>query len=276
MTAVSALAVVLSIASPAPAHAEPAYAEYVALGDSYASGPGIPEQKVPECERSDHNYAHLLAEALQPASFTDVTCGRATTEHLTSSQKAGVPPQFEALGPDTDLVTLTIGGNDAGFMTSIGTCALLAFGEWWSNPCQKHFTAGGTDQVEARIGAAAAKLDTAIEGIRARSPRARIVLTGYLRLTPDSGGCWPFLPFAPGDIPWVTAKQKSLNDMIEERAEDAGVMVVDPYEASTGRDACKSANVRWNEPTLGGTAPAHPNAAGMAAMAELIEAELNG
>ncbi|GAA0956982.1 SGNH/GDSL hydrolase family protein [Actinocorallia libanotica] len=265
-------ALALTAALQAPAEADTAFQKYVALGDSYASGPGIPTQVVPGCERSDHNYAHVLAEALEPAEFTDATCGGATTAALTTSQKEGVPPQLDAVTADTDLVTLTIGGNDVGFVDIFTSCALLTFGEWWSNPCQKRYTAGGTDQMEAKIAATAPKIDSAIRAIRARAPQAEIVVTGYLRIVPDSGGCWPALPFAPGDVPWLAAKQRSLNQMIKSRAEANGAVGVDPFQASTGHDACKSAAVRWTEPSLGSaTSPAHPNANGMAAVANLIE-----
>ncbi|GAB2843786.1 SGNH/GDSL hydrolase family protein [Actinocorallia aurea] len=266
---------VLLLTAPTSAAAAAPVQEYVALGDSYASGPGIPTQVAPECERSDHNYAHQLAASLDPAVFTDATCGGATTAALTSSQKEGVPPQLDALTTSTDLVTLTIGGNDVGFIDVFTTCALLTFGEWWGNPCQRWHSPGGVDAIDQKIAALAPKLDQAVQQIRTRSPHARIVLTGYLRIVPDSGGCWPALPFAAGDVPWLAAKQKALNTMITQRAEANGAIGVDPYAASTGHDACKGPAVRWTEPSLGGSSPAHPNTAGMAAMADLIEAALS-
>ncbi|WP_030925109.1 SGNH/GDSL hydrolase family protein [Streptosporangium amethystogenes] len=267
-------ALAIPLLFPAPVNAAPAI-KYVARGDSYASGPSLATQVAPECERSDHNYPHLLAAALGVRSFADASCGGATTAAFTSSQKSGVPPQFDMLAPDTDLVTVTIGGNDAGILTDLGTCGVLALGEWWSNPRQKHFISGGVDQIETKIAAAAGKVGQAIRDIRARAPHATIVVAGYLRLVPDGGGCWPWLPFAPGDVPWVTAKQQSLDAMLQTQAEVNGALAVNPYQASTGHDACKPVGVRWTEPTLGTHyGPAHPNVDGMTAMANLIKAKL--
>ncbi|MFB4303897.1 SGNH/GDSL hydrolase family protein [Actinomadura sp. NTSP31] len=274
VAAAPALAFLAALATPA--HAQAAYREYVALGDSFASGPGISTQVDKACQRSDHNYAHVLAEALEPAKFTDVSCGGAITADLTQSQSTtGAPPQFGALSPNTDLVTLTIGGNDIGFGEIIGTCAQLSLGEWWSNPCQKHYTSGGTDQLQARIEATAPKIDAAVRGIRARAPKAKIVVTGYLRITPDTGGCWPSVPIAPGDLPWLSTVHRSLDDMIEKRAEANGATAANPFQVSTGHDACKPTGVRWTEPVLNLAAPAHPNAAGMAAVAGLVKAKLS-
>jgi hypothetical protein len=100
---------------------------YVALGDSYASGPGIPDQ-VPGsylCFRSDHNYPSLVAQALRPASFTDVSCAGATSGSMTGLQGLAAP-QFNALGVQDRLVTVGIGGNDAGFALVAIVCLALA------------------------------------------------------------------------------------------------------------------------------------------------------
>jgi lysophospholipase L1-like esterase len=86
---------------------------YVAMGSSFAAGPGIPsyyEDPPTPCARSNNNYAHQLASRLN-LNLTDVSCSGATTAHLTGPRGA-IPPQLDALTSDTRLVTLTIGGND--------------------------------------------------------------------------------------------------------------------------------------------------------------------
>src|SRR3954466_11117928 len=91
---------------------------YVSLGDSYVAGPVIPLQVKPwGCLKSDHNYAHLSAPKLG-LYLSDPSCSGAETEDMAGTQ--GVwpdpnPPQFDALGADTTLVSLGIGGNDIGF-----------------------------------------------------------------------------------------------------------------------------------------------------------------
>jgi lysophospholipase L1-like esterase len=269
-------ALVAAVLPSAGAQAAPA-SNYVALGDSFASGPGIPTQIDSTCLRSDHNYAHLLAAALKPTTFTDVTCGGATIPDLTGSQATGVAPQLNAVTSNTTLVTLTIGGNDIGFGSIVLQCSLLSGSNFLGNPCQQHYTSGGTDQIDTAINALAPKLDTAIQQIKAKAPHARIIVVSYLRLLPDLLGCWPAMPIAVGDVPWATAKEKNLDAMLATRASADGAISVNPYAMSTGHDACQATSTRWTEPLLGAiTAPAHPNAAGMAAVAGQIENALAG
>ncbi len=100
---------------------------YVALGDSYTSGPAIHDQ-VPGsylCFGSDHNYPSLVAQALRPASFTDVSCAGATSGSMTGLQGLAAP-QFNALGVQDRLVTVGIGGNDVGFALVAIICLALA------------------------------------------------------------------------------------------------------------------------------------------------------
>src|SRR3569833_2781256 len=132
---------------------------YVALGDSMASGPLIPNiTGNVGCGRSTHNYAHELAAQLGVAELHDVTCSGAETKHMTQSQSlsvAGVPtgtapPQFDALTADTTLVTLTIGGNDAGLVGIAQDCLNL---DPTATPCKERYTQGGVDPVAQRVDA---------------------------------------------------------------------------------------------------------------------------
>jgi len=96
--------------------------EYVALGDSYASGPVIAPQLADPagCLRSGRDYPHLVAQAIG-LQLTDATCGGATTTDMTGPQTIAdglVGPQIDAVQPHTALVTLTVGGDDLGFSDS--------------------------------------------------------------------------------------------------------------------------------------------------------------
>ncbi|HEX3979634.1 MAG TPA: SGNH/GDSL hydrolase family protein, partial [Acidimicrobiales bacterium] len=103
---------------------------YVALGDSYTSGPAIPTQLGPttnpsapaSCLRSSQNYPSLAARALG-LDLVDASCGGATTEDMDTSQGPGIPAQLDALRATTSVVTLGIGGNDFGFSTIATNCA---------------------------------------------------------------------------------------------------------------------------------------------------------
>src|SRR5262245_7284176 len=86
---------------------------YVALGSSIASGFGISEQST-DCGRSNRNYPNLVAARLD-LTLTDVTCGAATIPNVVDAAQGTHPPQIEALTADTDLVTVTVGGNDIAY-----------------------------------------------------------------------------------------------------------------------------------------------------------------
>ncbi|MFE4861502.1 SGNH/GDSL hydrolase family protein [Streptomyces sp. NPDC056670] len=248
---------------------------YVALGDSYASGAGVPDQVNSACSRSNHNYPSLVNSALAPAAHTDVTCGGATTADMTTTQKNSDGPQFNALTADTDLVTLTIGGNDVGFTDIIQRC--LALGVFMPNgaPCKASYTVNGRDQLASKIDATAAAFGSTLDGIRQRSPHASILMTGYPVIAPDNGADCPLtVSIAKGDAPWLRDTEKHLNAVIAAQANSHGARYVDTYTPSIGHDICQPSGVRWTEPLIAnGAAPFHPNAAGQRAMAAGVIAD---
>ncbi|ORT61390.1 SGNH/GDSL hydrolase family protein [Streptomyces sp. CB03238] len=258
-------------ASPATAADTPVN-RYVALGDSYASGAGVPDQVDSACTRSNRNCPALVDAALAPTAHKDVTCGGATTVHMTSAQNSSAPPQFDALSADTDLVTLTIGGNDIGFAGIIVRCVTLGLFNLAGSPCKNSYTWTGTDRLAATIDATAPKIAATIDGIRERAPRARVLVTGYPAILPDDGtNCPSVVSIAKGDAPWLRDTHKRLNTMIAAQAAANGAVYVDTYTASIGHDACKPTATRWMEPLVtNAAAPFHPNAAGEAAMAGAV------
>jgi lysophospholipase L1-like esterase len=247
---------------------------YVALGDSYAAGPQIPVQRTDPigCERSTMNYPARLAAALHIRDYTDVSCSGATTDNMTLPQTVPLginPPQFNALRSDTDLVTLTISGNDIGFTNILLTCIVLSATDPLGNPCERQATAGGVDRYAQRIAAAAPKVARVLQGIRERSPRATVLLVGYLRILPPALGCYPVFPIARGDVPYLDGVEQQLTAMLADQAFNHGVVFVDSYAGSLGHDACQLPGVKWVEgivPTSP-AAPVHPNANGMQAVA---------
>jgi lysophospholipase L1-like esterase len=260
----------------ARAGAATTFGRYVALGDSYAAGPLIPNQSSDPigCARSDHDYPADFARAHGGAAFVDVSCAGATTADMTGSQSVPLgsnPPQFDALASDTALVTITIGGNDIGFTSVLETCAAESLTDPLGNPCQRHYTAGGTDQLTAAIAAAAPEVAAVLAGIRQRAPLATVVVVGYLRILPTTGDCWPLVPIALGDVRYLGGVESQLNAMLGEQADTAGDVFVDAG-APTGHDACQPESQKWVEgfvPTSPAF-PVHPNAAGMSAVAAIL------
>jgi len=267
----------LSIVSAAPAFA----ARYVGLGDSAASGPVIPNQ-IPAplgCWRSDHNFAHVVAQSLG-VSLKDVSCSGARTDHMWSPQNVFLgpnPPQLDALSKDTRKVTLQIGGNDIGFGEIVDACTTASpFG----HPCIDRYAPNwpdGPDVLAERIAVTAPKVAAVIQAIHTRAEHARVLVVGYAAILPHTGyGCWPQVAIAWEDVPYLRATHEALDYMLSQQAAANNATYVDAYAASQGRDACKSSSVRWVEPTvpINPAAPLHPNARGMRGVAATVLAAL--
>ncbi|GEK01506.1 SGNH/GDSL hydrolase family protein [Streptomyces sp. 1-11] len=246
--------------------------KYAALGDSYSAASGVlpVDLSSPLCLRSTANYPHVLASRTG-ARLTDVTCGAAQTKDFTAAQYPGVAPQVNAVTADTDLVTLTIGGNDNGtFINAIlscGTAGVLSAGQ--GSPCKDKYGTSFDDAIDANTYPA---LKRALGSVRAKAPGARVAVLGYPWITPATAdpSCFARLPIASGDVPYLHAMQAHLNAVVRRAAEETGAVYVDFAQASTGHDACQAAGTRWIEPLLFGQniVPVHPNALGEQRMAE--------
>ncbi|MFG1810301.1 SGNH/GDSL hydrolase family protein [Streptomyces sp. NPDC049040] len=262
---------------PGAGHGKPAV-HYVALGDSYTSGPAIPTQVDANCARSDRNYPSLVAAAGRYASFTDVSCGGATTAQMWQAQGTN-GPQLDAVDRDTTLVTLQIGGNDIGFGSIIATCAGLSVTDPAGSPCKQHYRASGVDQLTVNVVKTAPKIAQVLRDVHRRAPHAEVVVVGYPDLLPDDGvGCFPAVPFAAGDFPYLRDTEKSLNTMLKIVALFGGAEYVDTYRPTVGHDMCKAPADRWIEPLVPASpaAPAHPNAKGEQVMAQAVTAGIGG
>jgi lysophospholipase L1-like esterase len=263
------------LTAPAAGAEEPL--RYVALGDSYSAASGVlpPDPTAPpQCLRSTLNYPHVIAGDIG-AELTDVTCGGADTADFFTPQYDGVAPQLAALEADTDLVTMTIGGNDSGvFINSIircGAAGLSTAGQ--GSPCADRYGSSFEDTVRTTTYPA---LVDALSAVRAEAPEAEVAILGYPWILPPTGGCFDRMPVAEGDVPYLRSLQATLNDAVRRAAAETGVTYVDMAEVSEGHDACAPLGVRWVEPVLQTTNPVvvHPNALGEAAMAEQTMAVL--
>ncbi|MCY9787385.1 SGNH/GDSL hydrolase family protein [Nocardiopsis sp. EMB25] len=265
-------------AAPAAAEAEEAavFDHYVALGDSFTSGPLIPPYAPgsdPRCLRSSSNYAQLAADALGVAEFSDASCSGAVIRDLREPQHTDltdVPAQFDALTPDTDLVTVGIGGNDFGFTDVLMECAQRSLSNPIGSPCADHYG----DELDQRIEDLRDDVSGVYAEIAERSPGATVVSVGYLQILPEGRGCWPSTPIAWGDVAYLDGVQSALNQMIAEESGASGAVFVDVLER--GHDVCQSSSRRWVEGLIpeNTAAPVHPNEAGMVAVSERLVARL--
>lgn len=230
---------------------------YVALGDSFTSGPLVlPHDTtwVPQdCAQSVFNYPHQVARLLAVDVFTDVSCGSATIDDFTEAQ-GGLPlggtnaPQFDALralGPAIDVVTVGIGGNDVGFVGLALGCIRLA-GPPLGEPCSPAFQVDGRDLVSEEIAATAPELGDALDAIHELAPNARVFVVSYPTSLPDDGvACWPYVPVLPADMPYLVEKYKEMNGMLASTAAAHDAVSVDIYTPSIGHDACRLPGVAW-------------------------------
>ncbi|KAA1379865.1 SGNH/GDSL hydrolase family protein [Aeromicrobium fastidiosum] len=270
MTIVAALAP-LSVAGAATTGGDvfdrgPGGLRYVALGDSAAAGPIIlPQRAGSPCFRSERNFATATAAALDVRAFTDVTCSSATVDNMTVPQDSE-PPQLDALRPDTTLVTLgPIGANDAGIVSTVTGCLVPG--------CKERD--GRT--VHDRIDAIRPELAATLAAIKARSPKAAIVVVGYGLYVP-AGGCPLTQPVTPSDADYVQGLVNHTNDVLLEASRAAGATFADLRTTSGALDhtACAPAGQRWLEgvvpASLDGAIPFHPTALGMSAYSATVAA----
>jgi lysophospholipase L1-like esterase len=244
--------------------------KYVALDDSYSAASGnVPPDPsaAPQCLRSTVNYPHVIA-GKTGAQLTDVTCGGADTSDYFTAQYDGVPPQLDALSKSTQLVTMTIGGNDQGvFINTIvdcGSAGLTSAGQ--GSPCKDKYGSSFSDTIRTKTYPALVK---ALRAVHAKAPRARVAIIGYPWIMPKTVGCFDKMPIATGDVPYVRGIQATLNDAVRRAAAATHTTYVNLNTVSEGHDACKAIGVRWVEPVLQGTNPVivHPNALGESKMA---------
>jgi hypothetical protein len=238
---------------------------YVAMGDSYTAGPGITpvSPTAPaDCGQSNVNYPHLVASVLR-LSLTDVSCSGAKTENFTVAQFPDQPPQFNALGPSTKVVTIGMGGNDGNlFGTLVEGCTALDFGQPNTGaPCQEHFEAFVTKVREENI----APQEAALREVHALAPRAKVFLVGYPEITPVNGYCPTAIPWTTGDLRWFNLDvQRRGNATLAREAILNGDTYVDTFTPSIGHNACEPVGKRWIEPLFGSLTgvAVHPNALG--------------
>lgn len=244
--------------------------EYVALGSSFAAGPGIAPRTTDTpafCFQSDRNYAHQVARTRQ-LSLVDRSCGGATSGHLLRNGLLFQGPQLGAVTRETRLVTITIGGNDVAYL---GNLIALGCGDdtsrWlrWVGGCRL------TDDPRVETGFAQLRANLRETGrvIHERAPEARILLITYPTILPAQGTCPRLgLTEAAADRMRVVAFRLEA----ETRAAASAMRAEFVDAASLSRDHGVCAAEPWITAAHPGSyAPLHPNLAGMTAVAHEID-----
>ncbi|MEO3935136.1 SGNH/GDSL hydrolase family protein [Dermatophilaceae bacterium Soc4.6] len=198
---------------------------YVALGDSYSSGVGTRAylSDGTSCQRSVYAYPSLIAAA-RGYSLTFRACSGATSSDVSRTQ-------LDALTTSTRVVTLTVGGNDAGFASVLTTCAAPS----WLTNCTK-----AVDTAQAFIaGTLPARLSALYSSIRTKAPNAVVVVSGYPRVF-NGQDCNALTFFSPAEETRLNQTADQLDGVIAAAAAATGVRYSSPTSAFVGHAVCGS------------------------------------
>jgi len=260
-----------NLTRPPAASAIPAGAHYVSMGSSFAAGPGISTVELgtpARCARSVDNYAHQLAR-LRGLALTDASCSGATSAYLLGPWDE-LPPQLDALKPDTRLVTVTVGGNDLGYMSGLMVASCLGLGEG-SVPGMSCRPAVEPD--EAAYAAVASRLQQIAAEVKRRSPQARLVFVDYATVLPASGRC-AAMPLSDEDAAISRAIDLRLRRLTAAVALENGAMLLRAGEVTRDHHVC--AADPWmvgftREAIAARKALYHPTQSGMTAVAAALD-----
>src|SRR4051812_13954988 len=242
---VVATALALTGATAAQASGQAAATGYVALGDSYSSGVGAGSyiSSSGDCKRSTKAYPYLWAAANSPSSFTFTACSGARTGDVLASQ-------LTPLTSATALVSITIGGNDAGFADVMTTCVLQS-----DSSCLSRISTAKA-YVDSTL---PGQLDNVYSAISSRAPNAHVVVLGYPRFYQLGATC----------LGLSETKRKAINDAadyldtaIAKRAANHGFAWGDVRPTFTGHELCSGGAWLHSLNLLNIGESYHPTAAG--------------
>lgn len=240
-----------------PAASAAALPQYVGLGDSYSSGVGTREfyEEPGECDRGPNAYPPKIAAA-DGYTLSFQACSGAKTTEVNEKQ-------LGTLSATTSLVTITIGGNDAGFSNVIINCALY------------YFTCGSaiSEANEFIKNKLPGLLETTYKDIRAKATTAKVVVLGYPKLFTKEGKTCNVNFLTSGNEKKMNESAELLDSVIKARAEAAKFTFVNPTSAFEAHEVCSSSE--WlNGQSNPLSESYHPNVAGQAEFTSLIEAVL--
>lgn len=248
----------------------PIGADYVAMGSSFAAGAGIGPLRdgSPErCGRTPINYAGLVADRMQ-LTLRDSSCGGATTAHVLAPWDE-LPAQIDAVGPNTRLVTVTIGGNDVGYVAGLfaASCDDRGMAQNYGGTCPAFIAPD-----EAKWAALARDMDAIASAVHARAPEAVLVFVQYVGLIPDAACA--SVPLTPAEADLARSMADRLASITADTARRHGAILLPVHDMSRSHLPCSAQP--WakafpeGEEADGGGAPWHPTAEGHRAIADAL------
>lgn len=253
---------------------------YVALGDSYSSGEGVPpflpgsDTGTDECHRSAGAYPELLVKHHQgtslPTKVSFWACsGSLISDFSNNNHMWGEPPQLTRLEEsEPTLVTLSIGGNDIGFAHIGATCLKVNAtvfkplnGQFVEN-CRKTLNKPTMEKIQNL------QLAPLYAKIHEKAPHAEVYVMGYPRVLPaaptsdcqaqayredgrkatgdpfDQNATDGFIGIetriGKDDAAWMDTVIERLDQKIQSEAAKAGFHYVDVLNAFEGHDICSN------------------------------------
>jgi lysophospholipase L1-like esterase len=252
-----AVTVALALLALAAAATAASAATYTALGDSYSSGVGTRSfySESGSCKRSPLAYPAKVAAA-KGLTLTFAACSGAKTSDVIANQ-------LSSLNSSTAYVTISIGGNDAGFSEVISECALP-----WPFTCT-----GGISKAETFMrNTLPGLLDNTYNQIRARATKATVVVVGYPRLF-NGVECNGLARISSGEQSSLNEAADIMAGVISARASAHGFKFVDPRSTFSSHEICS--NSEWLNGLSNPVSESyHPNVSGQAQYTSEVEADL--
>ena len=254
--------------------------DYVALGSSFASGPGVGTRAADApslCNQSADDFAHLLARKRR-LRLLDRSCSGSTTADILHRHQLFQTPQIDAVQPTTRLVTITTGGNDLGYLGGLWAASCRHRPEalpWWlKSACKATFA----NPLDTGLRALGGSMDAVVKGVHRRAPYATIAIVDYTTVLPERGNC-ARLPLSDRDLAEGRAVAAGLARVPGQVARDNGAILIRASDLTRGHDVCSADPwvFGWAFPTspLGfGPYAYHPTAKAMAVIARALDERL--
>lgn len=241
---------------------------YVALGDSYSSGEGIPgfmpgtDGNGDFCHRSAAAYPVTLASVFLTAPLKFYACSGATTVDMQNVYQTE-PPQITdpGVGPSANLITLTVGGDDAGFSPVLQTCiqqtltagvengVLGPIGQWLGMSADPSCadSASFTSSADQQVRSVLTPVENLYKQLQSEtdahnSNDTSIIAADYPLLFPTTQAeqtCLQLSPIlTPADQNWMNNEGNVLDTTLMSAASAAGVNMVDVRSLFAGHGVC--------------------------------------
>lgn len=207
----------------------------ISLGSSFAAGPGIPPSSLRSASRSANNYASILASTIPAITkHTDLTISGATLSTILSEPQTffgtTFSPQLEGVTPDADIVTLTAGGNDLGYIGGVIRDEVAS--RWWGGLLARWLP---ESSAEMSVEELAGRFENVLEAVHERAPKARVFLVEYLTVLGADA--------EPGRCVSMSRERVEWHCGVARRLHEASVLAVERVGRGDGERWCELVGV---------------------------------